>query len=744
MIKIKKMSWQQLQNSYQPSDFSFETTEDITGVDGIIGQEEALEALQFGLNLTHKGYNVFVASETSNEFINEITNLINDRAKSQQIPDDLCYVYNFKSPTNPKVIYMEAGDGKILQDDMKEFSCFLQEDLLNKIENSETIKQKQDILNKFETKKLALLSKLEEEISNLGFMLNIAEGTLALIPLRVPDNPTIELEIEQEQNSQLAKALAQLVIDEVGLLEENSEIEINNLLEEKIMQEAWSLIKFLKNKYRHYPELDDYFSEIFDDIIENSEAFLQTENSEVESLKGILPIMIGTKDLEDITKKYEVNLFVDNSHLEGAPVIFSRDLGYSKMIGSINIKPDQDLSVIDVLALESGLLHKARGGYLILKAQDVVETLGTWQALKQALRDEVIKIQNPPTASVNQTKYIEPTNIDLNIKVILVGDFTMHQLFTNYDLEFSELFKLKIDFEDELSYTKTLVEQIGYKVKQQCEKENLHPVTCEALLKVIRYTQERKDKVNTDMAPIYSLIREADSLAEDFITLNHVDTALKFKKTMLGKLNKNMRDNYKQERILINVNGKKVGQVNGLAVYGVGEDSIGQPIKITATTYKGRKGVINVEKAAGLSGNIHNKGVEVVEGFLGYHFAQDLEPSLSCKICMEQSYSNVDGDSASSAELYAIISSLAQLPINQNLAVTGSINQFGEIQPVGGLSEKIEGFFAACKEKGITKSQGVIIPYQNQVDLILSEEVIQAIKDGDFHIYPIKRYEQGV
>ncbi|OON99353.1 MAG: hypothetical protein ATN35_13070 [Epulopiscium sp. Nele67-Bin004] len=737
MIKRKEMSWKQLCSSYQPSDFSFETTEQIDGSDGIIGQEEAIEALKFGLNLNHKGYNIYVTSEACEDFFDEIKSIIEDNAQTGKVPNDLCYLYNFNNPSKPRIIYMEAGDGTILQDDMKEFSYFVKNELANQLNSIDIQKVKESKITELEYEKNLMLTILAEQAKELGFILNIVDGGISFV-----EQEDCQLnEVEIRQNSNDLACLAKETIEHLQQVEADVELELINLLDEKLIKEVMCLIKCLKTKYRHYPELEEYFEGIFNDILENSELFMPTDTD--ERIPEFFPIL-SRKTVNDLLLKYEVNLLVDNSVNTTMPIITDRDLSYGKLVGSIKVMPDQDLSKINVMSIEAGVLHQAIGGYLIIRAEDLVESVGGWQALRATLRDGVIKMQSPQTTSITTTKYIEPEFINAPMKVILIGSHHLYETLNIYDNEFSKLFKLRVDFEDEMSYTKQTIEKIGYKIKKQCEQEQLRPVTCEALLKAIRYNQSRSDKLSTNITPIHTLIREANSIANSTITAKNIEEAIAFKKTMMGKVSRNIKDNYKTNTILLNVKGRKIGQINGLAVYNVGENKIGQPVKITATTYRGQKGVINIEKASDMSGNIHTKGIEIIEGFLGNHFAQYFEPSLSCKICMEQNYSGVDGDSASSAQLYAIISSLSRVPINQNLAVTGSINQFGEIQPVGGLTEKIEGFFRACKEKGFTKDQGVIIPYQNQRDLVLSEEIIQAIKEGKFHIYPIRRYEQGL
>ncbi|OOB77588.1 MAG: hypothetical protein BEN19_01675 [Epulopiscium sp. Nuni2H_MBin003] len=728
----KEISWQQLRNSYEPSDFSFETTEQIVGEDKMLGQDEAVDALKFALNLNHSSYNIYIATNATENVLADIKKLIQRRAIKQVVPDDICYIYNFDNPNSPRVIYLDAGDGATLEEDMKEFVYFIKYFLVDKLQDNDISLEKEQLEKDLELNKLFLLDELQSKANKLGFEVSIVEEGLAFSPLEGVGEEILT------NNIKSVTILAEEVVNQIKQVEDKAAIQLQNILEEKFSTQVSLVLNKLKIKYRHYPEFLDYFDDILEDIVKYYDLFIEqpTDNTELE-----LILKMSTKKVDDILKNYSVNLLVDNQNTLGAPIIDTRNVSYSDLVGQILMSPEGET---DICEIRAGEFHRARGGYLILRAIDIIEQVGAYQAIRQTLIEGAIKIQNPSTGSVNRVKLIEPEEVDMDLKIIIIGDAEYYNLLNSYEDGFNKYFGYKIELLEEVNYTKRIVEQIGYKIKQQCIKENLKPVTCGGLLSAIRKTQVRMDKVSLNIEPIYNMIREANTIANKYITANDIDNAIRFKKTLTNKIDNEMKDNYRLDRILINVKGSKIGQINGLCVYGIGDETIGQPIKITATTYKGKKGVINVEKLAGLSGSTHSKGVEVIEGFIGGRFARNIEPNLSCKICMEQSYSGIDGDSASSAELYAVISSLSGIPIKQNLAITGSINQHGDIQPVGGLSEKIEGFFKACKAKGLTNEQGVVIPYQNQVDLVLSDEIVQNIREGKFHIYPISRYEQGI
>ncbi|ONI39187.1 hypothetical protein AN639_11120 [Candidatus Epulonipiscium fishelsonii] len=747
---MQEISWQQLKNSYQPSDFSFESTGNIDRIGKILGQDESIEALNFALNLKYKGYNIYIETESDNLF-DELAKYISDIAKTKSIPNDICYIYNFENPIQPRALLMECGDGEIFQSDMKEIISALKEDLKSSVQGSTVQVIKNKLLTNLEYEKDEMLNELEKMATESGFVVKADEEGIGFIPIYegVPimqstyEALSIEEKKQMKDDSTALYELAETLLLEIKNMEQEIELYIKNEKVNLVISQADKLIKALRIKYRHYEELTSYFDGILKDIIENIEIFIEepVENNLLINLS-----LGSSKNIDDVVQKYEVNLLVNNIELDGAPVIYDREVSYVSLVGQIKLNSEISNAETEILNIKSGLLHKARGGYLLIKADDLIESLGGWLALKTALRNENVTIKNINGTNVVETKVIEPQPIDLPIKVIIVGSSNLKYLLQSYDKDFSNLFKSTIEFNSYLDYNKNSIEEIAYKVQEQCKNEDLLPVSCNALLVALRYTQKllgRNDKLSTNITALQEIIREANSLATICITEQNIKDVIYFRDMELNNLKKEINKSHKENRSMISVQNCRVGQINGLAVYSIGQRNIGQPMRITASTYKGKKGIINVEKVSNLSGSSHNKGVEIIEGFLGGHFAQNIEPNLTCKVCMEQSYSGVDGDSASSTELFAIMSSLAQIPIKQSLAVTGSINQHGDIQPIGGVTEKIEGFYQACKQFP-NKEQGVIIPYQNQIDLVLSEEIIEAVKNGMFHIYPIKTFKEGI
>ncbi|OON97840.1 MAG: hypothetical protein ATN36_02455 [Epulopiscium sp. Nele67-Bin005] len=738
MNKIE-LTKNQLENLFKVNDFSFETTHQLPKLETMLGQTKALEVLEFGLNLHHKGYNIYAVSEAEEDFFKDIEKVIRNFAKSKSTPDDICYINNFKLPNSPEVIYLEAGLGKQFQDDMKEFSLFVKEELNQCVLKKSFLKQKNLLIAKQLYRKEKLINKLKKISQKLGCVLTIEEQQILISPIykrkiltqeQVNNLPQKDKNYINNNMIKLAP-YAEQVVKEIKKLEDNLEHHLDILVEEEVIKSANSMLKHLKNKYSTYQSVLQFFDDILENIIENLSVFIKDE---VEPMESFLPIF-NKETSADLAKKYEVNLLVNNENIEGSPVCVTDVLSVAKLIGKVD-------EVTDFTDIQAGLLHRVRGGFLILDAQDVAENMEVWLTIREVLLEGSLNLKNIISGAT-----LNPQKISMPIKVIIVGNYQIYEVLSSYDKHFRELFQVKVEFEDEVDYTPKLVEQIGSKINYQCEEENLPPLTCEALLELIKYTQIRAKtsiKLSTDLTKLKSLVREASTFSKKYITIEEVGKVLEIHKVMRDRVLQNMKENYHNEVVMINVKDRKVGQVNGLAVYQIEDENFSCPIKITATTYKGKRGLINVEKVSGLSGNIHNKGVEIIEGFLGYHYAQEFEPNISCKICMEQNYTQVDGDSASAAELFAILSSLSNLSINQSIAVTGSVNQFGEIQPVGEVSKKIEGFYFACKELGRTMDQGVIIPYQNRNSLILCDEIIEAINKGQFHIYPIKNYVQGV
>lgn len=755
MKKNIELNWEQLKTSYQPTDFSFSTTDDFQLEEGMINQDQADIALEFGLQLKAKGYNIYISGQDEDALFKYAWEKVEEKAKEQEIPDDLCYIYDFENQSVPKLVRMEHGDGKKFKDDMIEFKEFIINELPAKLESYDAERERQGVIDKLEDKKEEILFHLKEKAAELGFSIKLSKEGIGFTPVDEDGEP-ISIEaydnLNMEKKAGIKKELEKLYTMSETILKELQEVEkiysqqMDNIDEGIVLNEVGYFIKKLKENYSGYEDLQGYFSHIIDDIIDNLDLFAHTEKDDAQGIKDLFPWVVQ-RGPEEIINRYNVNLLVDNSELTQAPIITATNLSYSNLIGKIKIDTDLTASHTDFNNIRAGLLHQANGGYLIVQVNDLIEYPGAWDGIKRVLKTGKLAMENLVSSSITTTIGMTPEPIDIAVKVILVGSYDVYAILCEYDDSFKKLFKISVDVQDLVDSDGGQIEQFIEKIKVFCEEEDLPPVTIQGVIRLIEYSHrlaESKVKMSSNMQPIYDLIREATLFAQESITDENILTARRIKTIFKETLQKNMTERYEKNIYLVDVMGQKVGQINGLAVYGIDEYAFGRPIRITATTYRGKSGVVDVETAVGLSGNIHSKGVQIITGCLGNYFAKEFPLALSCRICFEQNYGGIDGDSASSAELYAVLSSLSEVPIRQGLAVTGSINQYGEIQPIGGINDKIEGFYRVCKKKGLTGNQGVIMPYQNIEDLVLEDEVIEAVKDSKFHIYSIKSFKQGM
>ncbi|MGL6173402.1 MAG: Lon protease family protein [Cellulosilyticaceae bacterium] len=750
-----EVKWHELKYSYQPSDFSFTTTDDLTPIEEPIGQEGAIKALEFALKLNSKGYNIYVSGEEGLGLSRYIKRVINQVASGKDIPNDICYICNLKEQTEPKVLLMHPGDGIKFKDDMKEFTQFLIDELTGKLDSQEADKKRQKVIEELDDKKNEMMEQLQVTAKKLGFVLKLTKEGIGFIPLDSKNQPLTEEaygKLDKQEKKQMKVSLNKLQTiaeDMVEALRDTEKIYaeyLDDINEEIVLREIGVYIKRLKEKYGIYNTISLFLDEISHDIIENIILFAHEETEEEKGVKALFP-WVAQKGISDLVERYSINLVVDNSNLKYAPVIVGSNLSYGNLVGKLRIEGDLNAARIDFNSIVAGLFHKANGGYLILDANEVFTCPGAWEAIKRMVKTGYIHTENLQSVSIATTIGLVPEPIQANIKVVLVGPYNIYGLVKDVDPEFKELFKLNVDFDMILDSDKEMIYNLACKIKQICDEEKLLPVSIEGILKLVECSSRgagSQDKLTADISPLLNLVREANVVANTIITNKDIESVLEIKELLKKKVEKHVLENYDKHILMIDLSGKKTGQINGLAVSKIDEYSFGQPIRITATTYRGKTGVIDVEKAAGLSGNIHTKGIEIIEGILGHQFAQEIPLSLCCRICVEQNYGGIDGDSASSAELYAILSSLAEVPIRQSLAVTGSINQYGKIQPIGGVNEKIEGFYRACAERGLTGKQGVIIPYQNKGDLVLNDEVIEAVKNNMFHIYQVDDFTQGI
>lgn len=504
-------------------------------------------------------------------------------------------------------------------------------------------------------------------------------------------------------------------------------------------------INELRNKYKKFPKIQTFLKDVQKDILANLTEFI-TEPQQNQ------PPM-ARADVLKPWQKYKVNLFVDNSELEGAPVIIDSNSSYYNLFGKLEYENTYGTLRTDFSLIKPGLIHKANGGYIVLQIRDLLSNPVIWDSLKRILRTRVIYVDTLKDYQMNTVAIasLKPEPIPVNVKVILIGPSNIYYQLLNFDEDFRKLFKVKVEFDEEAPRTESNMFKIAQFIHNFCEKEKAPHFNSGAVAEVIEYCSrivENQNKISTQLNDITELLGEACTWAKmegaKIVTAAYVKKAIAERIERVNKYDQRLVEMIQNGTIMIDTEGKKVGQINGLSIMSIGEYSFGKPAKITANTYVGKAGIVNVEREVELSGTSHSKGVMILSAYIGEKFAQERPLALSASLCFEQMYNGVDGDSASSTELYAILSSLSELPIKQNIAVTGSVNQKGEIQPIGGVTDKIEGFFHICKLRGLTGEQGVMIPYQNIKNLNLNDEVIKAVKDGLFHIYAIKNIDEGI
>ncbi|HOT68389.1 MAG TPA: ATP-binding protein [Candidatus Saccharicenans sp.] len=736
----------------------FESTAECLACEGIIGQEKALKSLETGLEIKSRGYNIFITGLVGTGRTTTIKKFLERIKVGQPVPDDLLYVNNFKKPEEPLFLSLPAGKGRLLSDGLDRLINMLKANIPELLKSQFFQERKQSIVDSQQRKQREVLQKFNDLVSAEGFaVIQVQMGLFTrpdLLPViegqptpfnklealakedKFPKKKLEELKKKYSQlTDQLEKVISQLkaIDDETQLLLKNQEIEVCS-----------PLIKGGLNDLRQglpFPAVQSYLEEIEKNLLEDLDLFKGQKTEDENQPEEFDPFL-----------DYRVNLLVDNSDLQGAPVIMEITPNYINLFGTIEYSYGHfGLGQTDFTKIKAGSFIKANGGYLVLNALDVLSEAGVWASLKRTLRYQTYEIQNPVSPFLISTKRLKPEPIKCDVKVIMIGDDYLYNLLYFLDDDFKKIFKVKAEFDSEMEKTeKTIIDYATF-IKKISDEDKLQPVGRDGIAAIVEFGVRqagRQKKLSTRFHLIADVVREADYWARknghQVVSRQDVQTAIKEKVERVNLVERKIREMIEEGTILIDTQGKTVGQVNGLAVYDTGELTFGQPTRITARTSMGRAGVISIEREADLSGKTHNKGVLILAGYLRGKYAQNKPFALSASIAFEQSYSGVDGDSASSTEVYAILSSLSGLPLRQDLAVTGSLNQKGEIQPIGGVNEKIEGFFAVCRAKGLTGTQGVIIPYQNVSNLMLSEEVVQAVKNGQFHIYPVKTIDEGL
>ena len=755
MKKENELNYKSLKKVCDPNKLPFETTEELEGISTGIGQDRGIKALEFGLNVDVKGYNLYLEGPSGVGKTMYTKKYLDTISKKKKVPSDWCYVYNFENPNEPIAISLQPGQGKLFKELMDQFIKDIKNDINNTFSNEDFEKEKNLIKQEFEQKRSNLLEKLNKESAKYGFEVKTAQNGIYMMP--VVDGKTLqeeefeqldeEIKKEYEDKSNIVQEQIISAISQIKTIEKESDKRIEEWQSNIALMTVNARINIVKSNFKRNKKISKFLDDIKKDILKNVPAFMDQKQT-VNQPGTPMQVMQQPKPWLN----YRVNLFVDNSNLEGAPVIMDSNYSYYNIFGKLEYENYYGSLKTDHTMLKAGLLQKANGGYIIFQAKDLLANQLCYEALKKALRIKETSIENTADQRSSMVMVsLKPEPIPLDIKVILIGNANIYHSLLAMDSDFRKLFKAKVEFEDDAPRTEENVIKLARFIHGFCEQEGLAHLDKYAVAKIIEYASrlaDNQNKLSTRFNDLSQIIGEACTWAKmsksKVVKEEHVIKALEERIERIKKYDAKYTEMIKENTLLISTNGAKVGQINGLTVMTIGDYTFGKPAKITVNTYVGKRGIVDIEREVELSGSSHSKGVLILNGYIGELFAQDIPLSLTASICFEQLYNGVDGDSASSTELYALLSSLSDLPINQSIAVTGSVNQKGEIQPIGGVNAKIEGFYHICKMRGLDGSHGVMIPVQNVMNLNLSDEVVEAVKNKKFHIYTVSTIEEGI
>ena len=758
--KFKELKPEDLRWKCDPDIFKFTSTVDLEPIEGILGQERALKALKIGVGLHSPGYNIYIAGLSGTGKATTVKKMLEQISSDCPPLKDYAYVNNFKDEDRPSLLIFPSGKAKEFKQSFSAAINILTKRIPQTLESESYIHRKKQIIELYSQKEQALLAPFNEKLKNDHFTLGQTKIGEAARPDIIPiidDKPVPVYQLDElVQQNKLSNEEVKNIIKKYNDYQEELHsifkkgLKISQQFQEqlfKLEKEAAQVvvkgvIENLREKFNQ-EKVSEYLNQVENHILENLQIFKGLK-PEGETTDGGLPI--------DYFKTYDVNVILDTSEFKDCPVVEETSPSYVNIFGTIErINDGKGGWYSDFTRIKAGSLLRANGGYLIINVNHLFEEPGVWHTLKRVLTYNKLEIQDLPSYFMPSTSILKPEPIHIDAKIILIGSQDIYSLLANYEYDFKKIFKIKADFDYEIKRNDKVLVEYARVIKKMIKEENL----CEFDKNAIAYLIElgakyigNKNKLTTKFSYIADLAREANFWAIDdgfnVVSAAHVQKALNSAKERHGLLEAKITEMYKQDMYLIDTAGERIGQINGLAVYGGDFYAFGRPTRITATVSLGSGTIINVEREAGMSGKQYNKGVLIISGYFRETFGQDLPLSFNANLVFEQSYGTVDGDSASCAEIFALLSTLANLPIKQSLAVTGSLNQKGDVQPIGGVNEKIEGFYDICKMKGLNGEQGVVIPIQNVEELMLREDIIDSVRNDEFHIYPISRVEEGI
>ena len=754
----KEVPVDQLRWKCDPKHLDMKTTDDVKPLKDVVGQDRALRALRLGLEIKHFGYNVFVTGFSGTGRTTTLKRLLNEFQRNKVPLYDRCYVHNFRIPDQPLLVTLSAGSGAKLRADMDEFIADLLKNIPAVFESRRYQEARKRTLEHFQERQRSVLKDFEKKVRERGFELIQVQIGQTVRPDIAPlvDNAPVGFDqldsliqqgkLTRARVDQFMKDRALLETQMESILKEMRNIErkakesIDELADRFLLPLVKNRVDELKDKYRN-DKLAQYLDSVLEHIMENADRFLPQEEA----------TRTGRKPQGEFAE-FRVNVIVDNAETENIPIVIETNPRFKNLFGTIDREVDKSgMWRTDFTMIKAGSMLRADGGYLLLNALDALLEPGVWPTLKRTLRNQLHEIQTMETGIFGLSSTLKPEPIPFDVKVVMIGDAYIYNLLYEQDDDFKKIFKVRADFDVEMpKMDKTINHYISF-IKMICDEEKLRPFDSSGIAEIVEYGVRlagRQNKLSTRFNIIANVLREANFWAgkdgDKVVTRKHIRKAIEERIDRVNLVEEKIQEMILEGTILIDSRGAVVGQVNGLSVYDLGEHAFGKPSRITVRTSMGKAGVINIEREANLSGPTHNKGVLILSGYLRSTYAGDKPLAMSASIAFEQSYGGIDGDSASSTEVYAILSSLANVPLRQDIAVTGSVNQKGEIQPIGGVNEKIEGFFDVCQARGLTGKQGVIIPQQNVKDLMLRHDVVDAVTKGKFHVYTVGMIDEGI
>ena len=756
MKEKNELSYRDLKMVCDQKMFKFETTKELEPINDGIGQERGIKAREFGISVDVKGYNLYIEGPSGVGKTMYTKNYLDSISSKKKVPNDWCYIYNFQNPNEPIAVSLPAGQGKEFKESMEGFIKEVKKDIKKTFNADDFEKEKALIKKEFEEKREVVLTKLNEDSQKHGFQVKSAQNGIYMMPVvegkviqeEEFDKLDEEIKKQYEEKSVIVQQQIMDAISVIKQIERQSDKKVSEWQSNVALLTVNAHINYIKSKYKRNKKITQFLNDVKQDVLKNVSYFLEEDKAPNPQQMQQGP----AQRKQDPCLNYRVNLFIDNSDREGCPVVMDSNYSFQNLFGKLEYENYYGSLKTDFTMLKPGLMHKANGGYIIFQAKDLLANGMCYEELKRVLRIKELSIDNTMEQRSSMAMIsLKPEPIPLDLKVILIGNSNIYHTLLSIDSDFRKLFKIKVEFEETAPINEENVNKLARFVHTFCEQEELPPLDRTAMARIVEYASRLagdNDKLSTRFTDIAQVVGEAGTWAKlsknKIVTEDIVNKALAERVERIKKYDARYIEMIKENTLLINTTGSCVGELNGLTVLTIGDYTFGKPAKITVNTYTGKQGVVNIEREVEMSGSTHTKGVYILSGYLGELFAQDIPLCLTASICFEQLYNGVDGDSASSTELYGLLSSLSGIPIKQSIAVTGSVNQKGQIQPIGGVNEKIEGFFQICKMRGLDGSHGVMIPVQNINNLQLSDDVVDAVKNKKFHIYAVSTIEEGI